>query len=337
MAREGGQNACRFSIEWSRIEPEEGKFDEKALQHYIGVVKALRERELEPFVTFWHWTLPVWLAKKGGLLAKNFPELFARYAEKVADALGNRVTFYMTVNESNSIIANGYLTGLWPPQKRNIFLAFRAWRRLAEAHREIYHVLKKRYPEAQIGFTEFFTNFFPRRKNSVSDRLLAWILWKIVNERFVARVHGAYDFLGVQNYTSVSVSMFGSQRNTDSKQLYSDLGWGLRAEGMKEVLRNCIRYRVPLYVTEDGVADTEDGKRQIYLEQRIAAMQEIMREGVDVRGYFHWSLLDNFEWDKGFWPRFGLVKVDRETLIRTPRESFWRYKKIIEEHAEKRD
>lgn len=336
LAREGGHNAHRFSVEWSRVEPEEGKFDERELEHYRNVVRALRARGLEPFVTLWHWTLPVWLSTRGGLLARDFPKYFSRYAERVMEVLQEDALFVMTFNEPNSVVFNGYITGQWTPEKKNIFLAWRAYRNLAKAHTMAYEALKEKYPKLSVGCTEIFTLFLARNEKSSLDRWAVRLAWKWGNERFLSRVSGSYDFLGVQNYFSKRVGVFGSQEGQEEGNVQkSDLGWDLHPDGLEKILTVCMRYGVPLYVTEDGLADSDDTRRRTYIENRIAGMQKAMANGADVRGYFVWSLLDNFEWDKGFWPRFGLVEVDRETLARKPRKSFWRYKEIISSIAER--
>src|SRR5581483_3167797 len=138
IAKSLGHNAHRFSIEWSRIEPEEGKFDQKEIEHYRRVLKALRERGLEPFVTIWHWTLPLWLTEKGGILAEQFPEYFARYAETLANEFKNDVRFWMTINEPEIVARQSYWIGNWPPQKKSIFLFYKAIGRLISAHRLSY-------------------------------------------------------------------------------------------------------------------------------------------------------------------------------------------------------
>lgn len=330
LVKKGGQSAYRFSLEWSRIEPEEGKFNDKELQHYVDVIKALRARELEPFVTLWHWTLPIWLRDKGGLLASDFPDVFSRYAKRVGEALRGEVTFFMTVNEPNSIIWNGYGSGIWPPQKKNIFLVREAYKNLAKAHTEAYRVMKEVAPESQVGFTEIFMFFEPKKKDSWIQKLFARWAWRAGNERFLSRVPGLYDFLGVQNYFSRRIGCFGFVKDKASFSKYrSDLGWEICPGSLEGVLRECARYNVPIYVTEDGLADADERLRGEFLQFRIAGMRRAMIAGTDVRGYFVWSLLDNFEWDKGFWPKFGLVEVDRKTLERRPRRSFYIYKEII--------
>ncbi len=325
LVREGGHNAHRFSIEWSRVEPEEGVFDEDALRHYKDVVKALRMKGLEPFVTLWHWTLPVWLSRRGGILAQDFSEMFSRYAQKMVEVLKEDVVFFMTFNEPNSIITNGYITGQWPPQKKNIFLALRGYKNLAKAHTRAYQDVKVIHPSAQVGFTEFLTSFKFQKRYFLSRSISACVrYWG--NEQFLARVIGKYDFLGVQNYLSIRVSLFGSVKLREDR---SDLGWGVDLEGLKGILKQYAKVGVPLYVTEDGLADANDHLRGEFLRKRIASVKKAVSEGVDVRGYFHWSLMDNFEWDKGFWPKFGLVEIDRKTLERKPRKSFHVYKDII--------
>jgi beta-glucosidase len=237
----------------------------------------------------------------------------------------------MTVNEPNSVIANGYITGVWPPQKKNIFLALRAYKNLASAHVRAYQLIKKIYPEVQVGCTEIFTFFEPYSATFFLDRWICSLAFYIGNEKFLSRVTGFYDFLGVQNYFFARVGMFGREkREFVSREKRSDLGWEICGDSLGKLLTQCSRYRVPLYVTEDGLADADDTKRGKYLSERIASLQQAHDQGVDVRGYFVWSLLDNFEWDKGFWPRFGLISVDRKTLRRKPRGSFFLYKEIIE-------
>lgn len=328
LAQQGGHNAHRLAIEWSRVEPEEGKFNEEALTHYKNVVKALRARNLEPFVTLWHWTLPTWISYRGGILAKDFPEIFSRYAQKVVDALKEDVVFFMTFNEPNSIITNGYITGKWPPQKRNIFLALCAYKNLAKAHIRAYQGIKTVYPNVQVGFTEFLI-FFKSQKKYFLSQLVLTCVRHCANERFLSRVTGKYDFLGIQNYFSVRIGLFGAKKSQEDR---SDLGWGIDLEGLGGILKQYTKVNAPLYVTEDGLSDRDDLLRGKFLRERISSVKHAIKEGVDVRGYFYWSLMDNFEWDKGFWPRFGLIEVDRKTLKRKPRRSFYIYKDIIQEN-----
>ena len=324
IAKSLGHNAHRFSIEWSRIEPEEGKFDEKEIAHYKEVIAALRERGLEPFVTIWHFTLPRWLAARGGVLSPHFVERFERYAAKIGEAFKDDVHFWMTINEPDAYCLNGYLTGNWPPQGRNFIQAYRAARRFVHAHRRAYAALKKINPLFEVGIVIDLVYFEVAR--GIFNALLAWPA-NIVNEFFLRRVSKSVDFIGLNYYFHNRVK-YGFNKN-DNKEV-SDMGWEIYPEGLYHLISRLKSYKLPIYVTENGVADARDIHRTAFIRDHIASMKKAIAEGADVRGYFYWSLLDNFELDKGFWPRFGLVEVNYKTMERRIRQSAFEYKKIIE-------
>lgn len=307
IAKELGHNAHRFSIEWSRIEPEEGKFDENAIEHYRQVVAALRERGIEPFVTLWHWALPQWLAQEGGVLNGKFPGYFARYAEKMVTSLSG-VEFWLTLNETNVYTAHGYWKGIWPPGERSICCFLLANHRLSRAHKAAYAVIKKYVPSAHIGVAHNIIWFSRSRMKDY--------VWNCL---FLNSIRGFQDFVGVNYYHS--------DRDTAVK---TDMGWSVDPEGLFRVLISLKKYGKPLYVLENGIADSRDEKRAVFIRDHVRSIARAIAAGADVRGYFHWSLLDNFEWDKGFWPRFGLVEVDYKTLQRSIRPSAREYARIIE-------
>ena len=322
IAKSLGHNAHRFSIEWSRVEPEEGKFDEREIEHYRQVIAALRERGLEPFVTLWHWTLPLWFRDRGGWAWKESPKYFARYVEKVVSSFKPRrptsrldvgrlvVRFWITLNEINVYTGHGYWNGSWPPSQRSLYKYLIANRHLSQAHIAAYKIIKSIEPRSEIGVAHgmiYFTRFPAGLKNY------------IYNHFFLRSIEKYQDFIGVNYYFS--------DRDTKEK---SDMDWSIDPEGFYHVLRGAARYKKPIYVTENGIADSKDEKRAKFIQDHIVAMKKAMREDIDVRGYFHWSLLDNFEWDKGFAPRFGLVEVDYKTVERHVRPSALEYKKIIE-------
>lgn len=328
LAKQGGQNAYRFSIEWSRVEPEEGIFDEKELHHYMHVVRALRARGLEPFITLWHWTLPVWLAEKGGVLAPDFPLYFSRYAEKMANALGKDVIFWITLNEPDVMTSHAYLRGVWPPQQKNRIHFFLANNALVNAHKKAFESIKKTLPHAKIGIAKHNVAFVMKRKTWI-NRLLKRTGQYLWNDWWLYRIQRYQDFIGLNHYNR-NVIDNGFSKNENARK--TDFGWEFFPQSLFQALIDLRKFKKPIYVTENGIADASepDDKRVEFLREATTALFEAKREGADVRGYFYWSLLDNFEWDKGFWLRFGLVAIDRATLKRTPRKSFWEYKKIIE-------
>lgn len=325
IAKQLGHNAHRFSLEWSRIEPEEGKFDEKELEHYRDVISALRERGIGPFVSLWHWTLPVWLQEKGGVLASNFPDYFARYTGRVLDALQHTIRFWITVNEPEIYALNSYVRGKWPPQKRRLFSFFSVTHALSMAHRRAYQVIKKSLPDAQVGVA-VNQSYFESAGGVVND-VLAWGAERLWNRWFLRHVSNELDFIGLNYYFHNRID-YGLNKNRNEK--VSDMGHELYPEGLYHVLLDLKKYKKQIYITENGLADAEDKHRAWFIQEHIRWMKKAMDEGADVRGYFHWSLLDNFEWDKGFWPRFGLVEVDYNTMERKVRQSAREYATLIE-------
>lgn len=315
----------RFSIEWSRIEPEEGKFDETELAHYQKVVDACHARGITPFVTLWHFTLPEWFSESGGFRRSDAPEVFARYAKKVAGALNN-VTFFTTMNEPMVWISEGNIKGKWPPFKKNPFaLYFGLPYKLKTAHIRAYEEIKKECPDANVGLTKHIIAFEGR---GLFGSLLARMSNYVWNARFLSAISKHTDFIGVNYYFH---AIFWGKYASNKK---SDLGWDLSPEGFYLALREAGKWDKPVYVTEHGLADKEDINRAWYIRESLASVHKAIETGVDVRGYSHWSLLDNFEWAEGFPPRFGLINIDYENnQTRTVRESAKNYATICKDNA----
>ena len=330
IAQSLGHNVHRFSIEWSRIEPEEGKWDEKEIEHYRKVIRALHELGMEPFVTLWHWCIPLWMRDKGGVTSKEFPRYFARYAERMAQELGNDVKFWMTLNEPTSVIINSFMLGVWPPQKKSVFFTLRAYKTLAQAHREAYYAIRAVQKNAQIGFGNILKFCEPMRKNFF-DGLIARIADFWLNRYFLKLTGDTHDYYALQYYFHMRIAFPGKIKNENER--LSDLGWELYPEGIYHLLKRPEYSKKPVYITENGLADARDAQREWFIKEHLRWVHKAMQEGVDVRGYFYWSLLDNFEWDKGFWPRFGLVEIDYKTLERKIRPSAHEYAKIIKSNS----
>lgn len=322
-------NAYRFSLEWSRIEPEEGKFDEKEIEHYRAVIASLKRRHIEPFVTLWHWTLPLWLAEQGGTTAKDFPKYFERYTEKVVSALGIDVRFWITLNEPEVQTAQAYLRGEWPPQKKNSGLFLRSIHRLIHAHQLAYTAIKKSFPDAQVGVAKHQVTFEMARPTLI-NRLLKCVADYGWNRYFLNRIRHHQDFIGLNHYNR-NVINNGLNKNPNERQ--TDFGWEYYPQSLYHAVTELKKYGKPIYITENGIADASDRLRQEFIPRALAAVHRAIQDGADVRGYFYWSLLDNFEWDKGFWPRFGLVAVDYATQTRTIRPSARLYAEIARTNA----
>src|SRR3989344_7072245 len=177
IAKSLGQNAHRFSIEWSRVEPEEGKFNEKEIEHYRQVIIALKERGIEPFVTLWHWTNPIWLKNKNGWQSKKIVFYFRRYVEKIVGSFANEIKFWIMLNEPEIFAANSYLRGKWPPQEKSLISYFKTTQNLIAAHKSPYKIIKKINPQAQIGIAKNNVYFEPHKNNPVNLTLKKFIDW----------------------------------------------------------------------------------------------------------------------------------------------------------------
>ncbi len=323
IAKSLGHNSHRFSIEWSRIEPEEGKFNEKEIEHYRQVVKALRRRGMEPFVTLWHWPMPLWLSKQGGWESKSIVFYFERYAGKMAENLPE-VKFWITLNEPEVYASHSYLKGNWTPQKRN-YLAYRhVIRNLVSAHKKAYTAIKLIHPDSKIGIAKH-NIYFEAYRNRFINKLLKKIADMWWNEWFIKKIAGHQDVIGVNNYHH-NIINYGFYKNENKRM--SDMAWELYPESLAFVVRDLAKYKLPIYIAEHGLADADDSRREWFLTESLKYLHKAIEEGAPVKGYTHWSLLDNFEWDKGFWPRFGLVEVDYKTMERRIRGSAYAYAKI---------
>jgi len=321
IAKDLHLNAFRFGIEWSRIEPEEGQWNDEAVDHYKQYILALRKRGIEPFLTIWHWTTPVWFHNKGGFKHRENIKYFERFVAKVAAEFSDDITYVITLNEPNVYAVFSYGTGYWPPQERNWLNFARVYYNLMLAHKRSYKILKDQKPSLQIGIAAQLANIQAKRPHNVFDGLSTKWMRYFWNWWFLRRIRNHQDFVGFNYYfTDYYTGMLQRENPTLPK---NDLGWYMEPEGLYPLLlRVWARFKVPIFVTENGLADARDGHRRWWIEETMVAMEKAISEGVDLRGYFHWSLLDNFEWAFGWWPKFGLVEVDRENgMKRTIRPS----------------
>lgn len=326
--KELNNNAYRFSIDWSRLEPEEGVFNEKALAIYAAFVKRLKEEGIEPFVTLWHWPLPLWLRDKGGWENPQTIDYFIRLTQKVARALSG-VRFWMTLNEVEGYAGNGYLTGIWPPAKHSFFSYHRVLNNLITAHHAAYATLKKINPSAQVTIATPQA-YFKSASDPISKMCTKVASWWW-NKRFLSKVVSALDFIGLNYYWEIKVS--GPTYSKTKGPLVSDRGWTISPEGLYRVLVDLKKYQLPIYITENGVSDPDDSLRPEFIRGMLRAAHRALSEGVDLRGYFHWSLLDNFEWAFGYISKFGLYSIDTKSWQRIAKPSAGVYAKIAKENG----
>ena len=330
LAKNGGHNAHRFSIEWSRIEPEEGKFDQKEIEHYRKVILALRERGIEPFVTLWHWAEPIWFDEKGGWTNKKSVEYFSRFVEKIVGEYKDLVKFWVVINEPNVSMGFGYLRGSQPPGRKGIINFITGFLNLLEAFKVASNVIKKIDMQAEIGVANSITHYDIKIFPGLYFVTIATV--EFFSRYFLRKALPHCTFIGCNYY---SRHIINSKKKNIPPETRNDLGWEIYAKGIYSILKSLKKYNLPIYITENGLADSEDEKRAEFIEDHLFWLHKAIVEGVDVRGYFHWSLLDNFEFVdmRGFWPRFGLIEIDYKALERKPRPSFYAYKKIIENNG----
>jgi beta-glucosidase len=352
-------NAYRFSIEWSKVEPEEGMFSDSVLHHYEQVVDELRANNIEPLVTLHHFSNPLWFEHKGGFERDDSPDLFARYAEKVAQRLGPKVRLWGTVNEPNVYAIEGYFDGTFPPALHDPMKAMHVFRNLLRVHTTSYQVIKRVVPQAKVGLIANIFVFDPPERWNLLDAMLAHYLNKAFNisvidylntgvfdfsipgmgsEHYETGLAGAFDFIGLNYYTRLQYHLqpFSLEKMVPAQSLpreeLTDKGWEIYREGLYRALKMISdRTSKPIYITENGIADDSDTKRAQFIEDHIYVTNRAVHDGMQIKGYFYWSLIDNFEWQDGFGVRFGLYAVDYATQKRTLRPGSLRYKEIIEQ------
>lgn len=343
LLAELGIRHYRLGLEWARIEPEPGVFSAEALGHYRRELQALRERGVTPLVTLHHFNDPGWLSEAGGFLKTDAVAHFARYVRAVVDALGNLVTEWVTVNEPNVFAYYGYLLGTWPPGRRSYGDAMKVYTNLAHAHISAYRVIHEvQGARARVGFAMHLRGFSPRQPRNPLDRAAASsseylfqgvLLRALCRGRFLAplkqprgvRPGRYYDFLGLNYYTRGVVS--GPNQLTASRVPVNDLGWEIHPAGLVELARRYSSlYPGPIYITENGTADAADAFRSRYVYEHLRAIAE---SGLPIERYYHWTLVDNWEWAEGQTARFGLVELDFESQERRVRESGRFYADVI--------
>lgn len=341
-----GLTAYRLSVEWARIEPEPGRIDEAALERYRAILGSLARRGIRAMVTLHHFTHPAWFHVKTPWTTPASVGAFARFARRVGEALRGLVGWWCTLNEPMVFLLGGYADAQMPPGVRDLDAFARAAANLLRAHAAARAALREVDPGAPIGFAHNGLALAPLRRWSLLDRVISHYADDLYNDAvpralvdgelelempFLLRRRerieggrGSLDFIGMNYYSRIHVGAklgapWVQARYRDaSGRGVSDLGWEWYPEGFAGLLARMGRWGLPLYVTENGLADASGERRNRYLHEHLRVLADALKAGADVRGYFHWSLLDNFEWLEGLGPRFGLFRVDFETLERTP-------------------
>ncbi len=344
LARGMAHNAHRLSLEWSRVEPERGQLSAEAIAHYHDVFAALRARGLEPLVTLHHFTNPVWIAEQGGWLSPRTADDFARFAGFAASEFPE-VRSWVTINEPNIYAFHAFMFAAWPPRRRNPYAMLTALATMASGHQKAYAAIHRARLEAQVGLAYHIYLFDPFHRSSPLDRRLAAFADHLSNRAYLEAVttgnldlalpgkrirqdlgtDSALDFLGINYYTR-GRSRFPFPALVTPGAAVNDLGWEIYAEGLYRALALADGFtrlpdgrKIPIVITENGIDDRRGDRRSAYLVSHLQQVARAIQEGIDVRGYIHWTLMDNFEWAQGYAPRFGLYRIDRDRgLARVP-------------------
>ncbi len=344
MAADLGHNAHRTSIEWSRIEPREGEFNQQEIEHYKQVLKSLKDKKMTVMLTLWHFTLPQWLAEKGGWNNGQTIDYFLKFVQRVVPELKEYVDIWITLNEPNIYVFQTCSNGEWPGGKKGVWNQFHMMWNLAQAHKKVYRYLKQENPRQKVGIANNVQSYNPYHLHSITEQLAATGADFMGNHLIYTLTGKTHDFLGVNYYFHNRIRHFSFmdilKRNPvedsigfeDKQHEVSDLGWEVYPEGIFDVLTD-ISNDLPIYITECGIASTNDDRRTRFLLNYLSEVYRAIEAGVKVEGFFYWSLLDNYEWHRGFDPRFGLMSVDYDSQKRTVRKSALVYKEIIKHNG----
>ncbi|MFH0791615.1 MAG: family 1 glycosylhydrolase [bacterium] len=334
LLQELNLNTYRMSVEWSRLEAENGLFNQKEFDYYRAMLRSLKSKGITVMVTLHHFTSPGWVAKTGGFSNPKTVDYFVRFAEKVFHELGEMVDLWVTINEPTlySYLVNPLLNGWqkeslkgislgeYPKAAKTIITSFKVMGNLIRAHNGSYKMIKNLSSgKAQVGLAHNIFYFEPSRRNNFFDRLLTNLQHYLWNIYFLDQIKNNLDFIGVNYYFHHIVRHLF--RSEDRGKVKTEMGWDIYPEGIYHVIMGLKKYHLPVYITENGIADSKDLMRRDFIRDHLLWIHRAITSGADVRGYCHWSLLDNFEWAHGTKMRFGLVAMDYGTQKRTIRPS----------------
>jgi len=355
---ESGQNAHRFSIEWSRIQPTPDRWDEDALDHYRQMLRRLQEHKITPMITLHHFCDPLWISELGGWENEAIVDHFGSYVEKSVEALSEYNNLWVTINEPNVLAIYAYLFGLFPPGKKDIRLLGKVHSNLVKAHSTAYQIIHRLQPTARVGIATNYRSAKPSKSWNPLDRFMVGLMSAVFNNAVpralqdgvlrmpwsrtrIPEAKGTQDFLGLNYYSRdiVAFSLLHPEQAFMRTYFRPDAELSTTGfianepQGMFEALKWGLQFKVPIIVTENGIEDEDDRVRPSYLLQHLHQIWRAVNFNWPVKGYFHWTLVDNFEWERGWTQRFGLWELDVDTQARRKRPSVDLYAAICKDNC----
>lgn len=353
LMKEINQEIYRMSIEWSRIEPKEGVWSSEGIKHYQDEISQLIKAGIKPLITLHHFSHPQWFEELGQWTNRDSVKYFSRFTKKVVKELGHLVSEYCTINEPNVFAMDTFIDGKYPPGKKDDLVSyFKASKNMVLAHLEAYDIIHSQrkamgYEDTLVGIAihlAYFEVSGNKMLTKLSEKLMSYSFHQMFLKGMVEG-HLSFplgfgypkgkkvfcDFVGVNYYSRHLIHssnnpamLFGEVRVEDglADDQLNDLGWEIYPKGLYKVVKDVYdKYQLPIYITENGIPDAKDKKRAKFIYDHLNEVLNLISDGVDVQRYYHWSLLDNLEWNDGYWPRFGLIAVNYDTLERTVRNS----------------
>ncbi len=357
-AAEAGQNAHRLSVEWSRIQPTPDSWDEDALERYRTMLRGLRERGMTAMVTLHHFSDPLWFFETNGWEREEAVGLFEKFVRKTVEALKEYCTLWCTINEPNLYALSGYVTGDFPAKHHGMNIAMQVMSNLLRGHAAAYRAIHQIQPECRAGYALHYRPMVPANKWNPLDRLMRNIQYNGVSETFpsalrdgimrsplgrvsIPEAKGTQDYVGINYYAEDTVAfditkpnlMFGRRYYSPDVEVGSSGQVANTPEAFFKTIKWAMDFKLPILITENGVDDPSDDLRRRYIAQHLHQVWRAVNFTWPVKGYFHWSLVDNFEWERGWTQCFGLWGLDVETQKRIKRPSVDLYAEICKENG----
>lgn len=339
LAQNLGVGAFRMGIDWGRVMPTRTTLDVGAMRRYHDTIRKLKAKKMKVMLTLWHHDVPKWVQESGGWHNPQNKASFVEFAKRMIAEFHGDVEWFVTFNEANVFAMMAYTTGAWPPGEKQPVTAMipllggssvGAIDLMADAHNEIYDWAHQNIPNVKLGLAHNMAHYTSK---TIIGGLTAHLADSIMNWRLPNRIAGRMDFFGINYYGAEWFRDNAIALEPDEE--YSDAGRAIDTDGLYDILKIVDQSYtgVPIILTENGIADANDSLRSAYILEHLAAIHRATSEGVPVKGYFLWTLTDNLEWSDGYCPKFGLVGVDRRTMTRLPRPSYYFYRDLIRAHG----